>query len=147
MATTHPSPLVEGTQGTCYLPRISIFWTVRGSNAELQDITNRLEDKARASGIKSSIENSKIMTSSTQNVHADISMNSQKLEEVTSFKYLGATLCKYATFSAEIRIRIASAMAAMARLNKIWQCYTISFASKFKPVSYTHLTLPTRRTV
>ena len=107
MATTHPSPLVEGTQGTCYLPRISIFWTVRGSNAELQDITNRLEDKARASGIKSSIENSKIMTSSTQNVHADISMNGQELEEVTSFKYLGAALCKDGTCSAEIRVRIA----------------------------------------
>ena len=49
-----------------------------------------------------------------------------------SFKYLGAALCKDGTFSAEIHIRIASAMAAMARLNRIWQCNTISFASKFK---------------
>ena len=44
----------------------------------------------------------------------------EELEEVTSFKYLGATLCKDGTFAAEIRIRIASVMAAMARLNKIW---------------------------
>ena len=29
-------------------------------------------------------------------------------------------------------MRIASAMAAMARLNRIWRCNTISFASKFK---------------
>ena len=36
---------------------------------------------------------SKIMTNSTNNITADISMNGQKLEEVTSFKYLGATLC------------------------------------------------------
>ena len=59
-------------------------------------------------------------------------MNGQKLEEVTSFKYLGGTLWRDGTCTAEVRIRIASAMAAMARLNGIWQCNTISFASKFK---------------
>ena len=76
-----------------------------------------------------SIKNSKILTNSINNISADISMNGQKLEEVTSFKYLGATLCKDGTCSAEVRIRIAS---AMARLNRIWQCNTISSASKFK---------------
>ena len=59
-------------------------------------------------------------------------MNGQKFQEVTSFKYLRVTLCKYGTYSAEIRIRIASAMAAMARLNRIWWSDTISFARKFK---------------
>ena len=73
-----------------------------------------------------------IMTNSTNNISRDISMNGQRLEEVTSFKYLGATLCKDDTCSAEVRIRLASAMAAMARLNSICQCSTISFASKFK---------------
>ena len=83
-------------------------------------------------------------------------MNGQKLEQVTIFKYLWATLCKDDTCSAGARVRIASAMAAMARLNRIWRCNTISFASKFKlykslvtsiPVSYTHLTLPTTASV
>ena len=59
-------------------------------------------------------------------------MNSQKLECVTSFKYLGAALCKDGTCSSEVHIRIASAMAATARLNKMWHCNTISFASKFR---------------
>ena len=68
------------------------------------------------------------MTSSTNNINADVSMNSQKLEEVTNFKYVGATLCKDGTCSAEISIRIASAMAS---LNRIWWSRTISFASKF----------------
>ena len=48
---------------------------------------------------------------------------------MTRFTYLGATLCKDGTCSAEVCIRIAS---AMARLNRIWQCNTINFASKFK---------------
>ena len=62
--------------------------------------------------------NGKIMTNS-MNISADISVTSQKLEQVTSFKYLGATLCKDDTCSAEVRIRITSAMTATARLNRI----------------------------
>ena len=59
-------------------------------------------------------------------------MNSQKLEAMTSFKYLGATQCKDGICSAEVHIRIALAMATMARLKRVWQCNTISFASRFK---------------
>ena len=77
-------------------------------------------------------EKSDIMTNGTNNISANISMNGQKLEEVTSFKYLGATLCKDGTFSDEVRIRIASAMAAMARLNWIWWYNNTSFTRKFK---------------
>ena len=68
----------------------------------------------------------------TNNISADIRINGQKLEEVISFKYLGATLCKDGTCSAEVHIRIAPAMTAMARLNRIWRCNTISFGGKFK---------------
>ena len=78
-----------------------------------------------------SIEKSRIMTNSTT-ISVQISMNGQKLEEVTSFKYLGATLCKDGTCSAEVCISIASSMAAMARLKMIWKCNTASFAIKFK---------------
>ena len=59
-------------------------------------------------------------------------MKGQKLEEATSFQYLGATLCNDGTCSAEVRIRIASAMAAMARLNRIGRCNTFTFVSRFK---------------
>ena len=52
-----------------------------GSNGELRDITNR----ATAHGIEVGTEMNKIMTNSTNNISADISMNGQKLEEVTSF--------------------------------------------------------------
>ena len=71
------------------------------------------------------------MTNSENNISADISKKGQKLE-VTSFKYLRATLCKDGTCSAEVCIRIASAMAATARQNRIWRYNTISFASKFE---------------
>ena len=61
----------------------------------------------------------RVMTSSINNISAEYSMNGQKLEEVTSFKYLGASLCKDGTCPAEVCIRIASAKAAVARLNRI----------------------------
>ena len=85
---------------------------VVGNNGKPQNLIDRLVDRATAYGMEVSTEKS---------------MNGQKLEEVTSFKYMGVTLCK-----AEVRIRIASAVAAMTRLNKIWRCNTISFASQFK---------------
>ena len=57
-----------------------------GSNGELQDLTNRLADRATAYGMEVSTEKSKIMNISTNNISADICTNGQMLEEVTSFK-------------------------------------------------------------
>ena len=85
-----------------------------------------------AYGMDVSTKMSKIITNSTNYISADISMNGHKLQEVTSFKYLGAILYKDGTCSAEVHIKIASDMAAMARLSRIWLCNTISFASNFK---------------
>ena len=79
-----------------------------------------------------STEKSKITTNSMNNISAHVSMNGQKLEEVTNCKYLETTLCKNDTCSAEVCIRTVSVMAAVTGLNRIWQCNTISFASKFK---------------
>ena len=81
-------------------------------SGELYNLTNGLVDRTGAFGIEFSIENSNIMTSGTNNISAD---NIMKLE-VTSFKYLGATLCKDGT--AEIRIRIASAMASNGQMKE-----------------------------
>ena len=83
-----------------------------------------------------STEKSNIRTNSTNNISADIRMIGQNLEEVTSFKYLGATLCKDGTCSTEVCIRITSAMAAMARLSRTWRYNTISFASMVKRYKY-----------
>ena len=79
--------------------------------------------------MKVSTEKSKIMMNSINSISADNSMNDQKLEEVTSLRYMGAALCKDGTCSAEVCSRIASAVSALARLNRIWRFNTISFIS------------------
>ena len=58
-------------------------------------------------------------------------MNGELLEEVNSFKYLGATLTKDGTSLAEIRIHIATATVATAKLKHIWKS-KISFRTKHK---------------
>ena len=63
-----------------------------GSNGELQDLTNRLVDRATAYAMEISTEKEKIMSNSTNNITATVRMNGQELEKVTSFKYLEATL-------------------------------------------------------
>ncbi|KAH3774785.1 hypothetical protein DPMN_176178 [Dreissena polymorpha] len=65
-----------------------------GTSSELQDLDNKLYDRAVARRIESSTEKSKILLNSTTNISADITINGEKLEEVTSFKYLSAALSK-----------------------------------------------------
>ena len=131
----HNTSISIGGQPICNLQFADDIDFMGGSSSELQDLTNRLVDTARAYGMEVSTEKSKIMTNSTNNISEYNSMNGQKLKEVTSFKYLGAILCKDGTCSVEVRIKIASAMAAVARLNRIWRCNTINFASKSLVIS------------
>ena len=68
-----------------------------GSDDEPQYLTNRLEERATAYGMEVSAEKIKVMTNSMNNISADICMNGQNLEGVTSFRKMGATLGKDAT--------------------------------------------------
>ena len=63
MTTTHQSPLVEGPY-EAYNFAVNISLT-GGSIGKLQDLPNRLVDRARAYGMEVSTEKSKIITNST----------------------------------------------------------------------------------
>ena len=97
----HTSASISG-RPICNLQFADNINLMDSSNDDLQDLTNRFIYRTTAYGMDVNTENSKIMANSTNNISADISMNSQKVEEVTSFKYLGATLCKDSTCSAEV---------------------------------------------
>ena len=53
-----------------------------GCSGELQDLDNRLIDRAMAYGMEVTTEKRKIMTNNMNNISADIGMNGQKLEEI-----------------------------------------------------------------
>ena len=93
MTTTQPSSLVEGPCNLQFAGYITLT-PIGGGKDELQDLTNRLVDRVTASAIEVSTETSTIMANSTNNNRANVSMIGQKLEKVTRFLYLGATVCK-----------------------------------------------------
>ena len=104
-----------------------------GSEAELQDLTTRLEKAAGRYGMEISSEKSKIMVNSnTHQAATSITLNGQMLEEVDSFKYLGATLTKDGSSVKEVKARLSLATAAMTRLSTIWKSSSIGFLVKLK---------------
>ena len=138
----HQTSISIGRRPICNLKFANYIDLMGDSNGGLQDLTNSLIDRAIAYGMEVSMEKNKVMTNSINSISADISMNGQKIEKVTGFKDLGVTLCKDGTYSAEVHIRFAS---AMARLNMIWWCNTNNSASKFKLYnSLCHLHSPLR---
>ena len=67
-----------------------------------------------------SAEKSKVMRMGSSD-EMDASINGEKLETVTQFKYLGSTITDDARSVKEIKIRIAVATASLAKLKVIWR--------------------------
>ena len=104
------------------------------SEAELQELTTRLEEVARAYGMEIlSEEKSKILVNShNQLTPTNITMNGQTLEEVKDFKYLGSFVSEDGSSTKEIKTRIGIATSAMTRLARVWRSNTISFPVKVR---------------
>ena len=125
----HTTTISIGGRPVCNLRFADDIDLMAGSNNELQDLTKKLSEKAY--GMDISTAKSKIMVNSTNNTSADVTLDEEQLEEVSNFKYLGATLSKDGTCNTEIRTRLAIAMSAMARLTRLWKS-NISFLVKHK---------------
>ena len=78
-----------------------------------------------------SAEKIKLMTNNTSGINTEIKVNGQKLETVTSFKYLGSVITDEGS-KPEILSRIAQATAALTRLKPIWIDKSISLSSKIR---------------
>ena len=92
-------------------------------------------DKAStAYGMEISAKKTKLMTNNTSGINREINVNGQKLETVTSFKYLGSVITNEGS-KPELLCRIAQATAALTRLKPIWIV---------KSLSLIHISEPTR---
>ena len=72
-----------------------------------------------------SAEKTKLMTNNTSDIFTGIQVNGQKLETVTSFKYLGSVKIDEGS-KPEILSRIAKTTAALTRLKPGWIDKSIS---------------------
>ena len=71
------------------------------------------------------------MTNNTSGINTEIKVNGQKLETVTSFKYLGSVITDEGSNS-EILSRIVQTTALLTRLKPVWNDRSISLSSKIR---------------
>ena len=76
-------------------------------------------------------EKTKLMINIISGINTEIKVNGQKLEAVTSFKYLGSVLTDEGS-KPEILSRIAQATVAFTRLKPVWNDRSISLSSKIR---------------
>ncbi len=91
----------------------------------------RLDKAYTAYGMEISAEKTKLMTNNTSGINTEIKVNRQKLETVTSFKYLGSVITDEGS-KPEILSRIAQTTAALTRLKPVWIDKSISLSSKIR---------------
>ena len=78
-----------------------------------------------------SAQETKLMTNNTSGINTEIKVNGQRLEKVTSFKYLGSVITDEGS-KPEILSRIAQTTAAFTRLKPVWIDKSISLSSKIR---------------
>ena len=76
-----------------------------------------------------SAEKTKLMMNKTSGINKEINVNRQKLETVTSFKYLDSVVSDEGS-KPEILSRIAQTTTALTRLKSVWNDRQISVSSK-----------------
>ena len=63
-----------------------------GEEEKLANLAERLDKGSTAYGMEISAEKTKLMTNYTSGINIEIKVNGQKLETVTSLKYLGSVI-------------------------------------------------------
>ena len=72
-----------------------------------------------------------LMTNNTSGINKEIKVNEQKLETVTSFKYLVSVVSDEGS-KPDLLFRTAQTTAALTRLKPIWNDRSISLSSKIR---------------
>ena len=102
-----------------------------GEEEELANLVKHLDKASTAYGMEISAEKTKLMTNNTSGINTEIKVNGQRLETVTSFKYLGSVITDEVS-KPEILSRIAQATAALTTLKPGWIVKSISLGSKIR---------------
>ena len=102
-----------------------------GEEEELANLVEHLDKASTAYGIEISAEKTKLMTNNTSGINTEIKENGQKLETVTSFKYLGSVITIEGS-KPEIFSRTAQTTATLTMLKPVWNNRSISLSSKIQ---------------
>ena len=101
-----------------------------GEEEKLAKLVQCLDKASATYGMEISAEKTKLMTNNTSGINTEIKVNGQKLETVTSFRYLGSVITDESS-KPEILYRITPPTAALTRLKPVWND-SISLSSKIR---------------
>ena len=102
-----------------------------GEEEELAKLVERLDKASKAYDMEISAEKTNLMINNISGINIEIKMNGQKLETVTSFKYLGSVITDEGS-KPEIPSRVAQTTAALTRLKPVWNDRSIPLSSKIR---------------
>ena len=95
---------------------------------ELENLVQRLDKASTAYGMEVSAQKAKMMINNTSGINTEIKVKGQKLETVTSFKYLGPVITDEGS-KPKVLSRIAQTIAALTKLKPVWTDRSISLSS------------------
>ena len=102
-----------------------------GEEEELANLVERPDKASTVYGMRISAEQTKPMTNNTSGINTEIKRNGQRLETVTSVKYLGSVITDEGS-KPEILSRIAQTTAALTRMKANVNDRSISLTSKIR---------------
>jgi exonuclease III len=103
-----------------------------GSRQELKELTALVDKTCTDYGMEISTEKSKLMAMGTELEQPEIKVRGKSLEQVDSFKYLGAQITKDGRSDTEIKSRLAVATSALAKLQPLLNNKSISIRTKIR---------------
>ena len=127
----HEGTASIGSRSTTNLRSANNSYGLAGEEENLEKSFERLDKVSAAYGMEISAEKTKLMTNNTSGINKEIKVNGQKLETVTSFKYLDSVLSDECS-EPEILSRIAQTTATLTRLKPVWNDSSISLSSKIR---------------
>ena len=103
---------------------------IAGEEEELSKLAKRFDKASTACGIDISAEKTKLMKNNTSGINKEIKVNGQKLEIVTSFKYLGSVVSEEGS-KPEILSRITQTTAELTGFKLVWNDRSIFTVPKY----------------
>ena len=96
------------------------------------ELTSLLDKTCTDYGMEISSEKSKVMAMGTESTQPEIMVGGKTLEEVESFKYLGAQITKDGRSDTDVKSRLAIATSALAKLQPLLNNKSISIRTKIR---------------
>jgi hypothetical protein len=102
------------------------------SPAQLQELTDKVNESSKRFGLKINVSKTKVMTIGKSHKELNINLGNDKLEQVTEFVYLGGLVSEDGECRKDIQRRTSLASAMVGKLSKVWKSASISIKTKVK---------------